>query len=168
MGCFVLWHINPFRVIQRKIKFLKIQSCINIVFVYKQLNVKTVLFQTIQFSISTQFSSVWPIDRTLSGATTLDQWTWEQCQWRGILHSPKLQHYWNLTIRLFSVISRILIGGRGVLPLCKEAVGVFYSPIQLGNPELKPQVPFSVTQDNFFLRGGLTPQQGIQSTYFKP
>ena len=34
---------------------------------------KTVLFQTIQFSISTQFSSIWPIDRTLSGATTPGQ-----------------------------------------------------------------------------------------------
>ena len=33
---------------------------------------KTVLFQIIQFSISMQFSSIWPIDRTLSGATTLD------------------------------------------------------------------------------------------------
>ena len=32
---------------------------------------KTVLFQTIQFRISTQFSFIWPIDRTLSGATTL-------------------------------------------------------------------------------------------------
>ena len=58
---------------------------------YTQLNVKTVLFQTIQFSISTvsmsktvlfqtiqlskstKFSSIWPIDRTLSGATTPDQ-----------------------------------------------------------------------------------------------
>ena len=30
---------------------------------------KTVPFQTIQFSISTQFNSIWPIDRTLSGAT---------------------------------------------------------------------------------------------------
>ena len=29
---------------------------------------KTVLFQTIQFRISTQFSSIWPIDRTLSVA----------------------------------------------------------------------------------------------------
>ena len=38
-------------------------------FLYKQ----TVLFQTIQFCISTQFSSICPIDRTLSGATTLDQ-----------------------------------------------------------------------------------------------
>ena len=32
---------------------------------------KTVLFQTIKFNISTQFSSILPIDRTLSGATTL-------------------------------------------------------------------------------------------------
>ena len=30
-------------------------------------------FQTIQFSISTQFSSIWSIDRTLSCATTLGQ-----------------------------------------------------------------------------------------------
>ena len=29
--------------------------------------------QTIQFSISTQFSFIWPIDRALSGATTLGQ-----------------------------------------------------------------------------------------------
>ena len=45
----------------------------NIVFVYIQLNVITVLFQTIQFSISTQFSSIWPIDKTLSGAFTAAQ-----------------------------------------------------------------------------------------------
>ena len=32
-----------------------------------------VLFQTIQFSISTQFSSIWPIERTLSGASTPGQ-----------------------------------------------------------------------------------------------
>ena len=65
-------------------------------FVYTQLNVQTVLFQTIQLSISinfclhsvkcknsqlqtiqfsviTQFSSIWPIGRTLSGATTPGQ-----------------------------------------------------------------------------------------------
>ena len=34
---------------------------------------KTVLFQTVQVSISTQFSSIRPIDRTLSGATILGQ-----------------------------------------------------------------------------------------------
>ena len=42
-------------------------------FVYTQLNIKTVLFQANQFNISTLFSSIWPIDRTLSGATTLGQ-----------------------------------------------------------------------------------------------
>ena len=34
---------------------------------------KTLLFQGIQFSINTHFISIWPIDRTLSGATTLGQ-----------------------------------------------------------------------------------------------
>ena len=37
-------------------------------FVYIQLNDQTVLFQTIQFSMSTQFkcqTSIWPIDKTL-------------------------------------------------------------------------------------------------------
>ena len=37
------------------------------------LYILTVLFQIIQFSISTQFSSIWPIDRILSGATTPEQ-----------------------------------------------------------------------------------------------
>ena len=54
-----------------------------------------------------QFSSIWPIDRILircyhSGP----EWAWERWQWRGTLHSLKLQHSWNLIIRLFSVISR--------------------------------------------------------------
>ena len=43
------------------------------IFVHTQLNVKAVLFQTIQFSISMQFSFIWPIERTLSGATTPGQ-----------------------------------------------------------------------------------------------
>ena len=34
---------------------------------------KTVQFQTIQFSISMQFRSIWPIDSTLIGATTQGQ-----------------------------------------------------------------------------------------------
>ena len=38
-------------------------------FIYTQLNVKTVLFQTIQFIVSTQFSSIWPTHGTLSDAT---------------------------------------------------------------------------------------------------
>ena len=46
---------------------------ISIVFVYKLFACQTVLFQTIQFSKSIQFSSIWPIDRILSDATTLGQ-----------------------------------------------------------------------------------------------
>ena len=34
---------------------------------------KTVLFQTTHISISSQFSFIWPIDRTQSGPTTADQ-----------------------------------------------------------------------------------------------
>ena len=52
------------------------------------------------------------------------EWTWEQWQWRGTPHSPKLQYYGSLTIRLFNVISRTL--AEGVLPLCRDAVGVYY------------------------------------------
>ena len=36
-------------------------------------------------------------------------WTWEQWQWRDTLHSPKIQDYWSLTIRLFDVISKKLV-----------------------------------------------------------
>ena len=50
----VLWHIN---------------HC-SLLIPNSFLYIKTVLFQTIQFSTSIQFSSIWPIDRTLSGATT--------------------------------------------------------------------------------------------------
>ena len=89
-------------------------------FVCLHTNVKTVLFQLIQFSIS----SILPIDKTLLGATTLSQ------------SGPgsdgtfaKLQHYWSFTIILFSVISRTLLGG--VLLLCRDVVGVFCSPSRL-------------------------------------
>ena len=34
---------------------------------------KTVPFETIQFSISTQFISIWPMDRASSGAATSGQ-----------------------------------------------------------------------------------------------
>ena len=37
------------------------------------------------------------------------EWTWEQWQWSGSLHSPMLPYYWSLTIRLFSIISRTLM-----------------------------------------------------------
>ena len=58
------------------------------------------------------FTSIWPIDRTLSGATTTGQSGLgiDGDEW-GTLHSPKLLHYWSHTIRLLSVKSRTVVGG---------------------------------------------------------
>ena len=53
--------------------FQTIQFSLRKDFVYTLLNVKTVLVQRIQFAISTLFSSILPIDMTLSGATTPGQ-----------------------------------------------------------------------------------------------
>ena len=47
-----------------------------------------VLFQAIQFSISTQFSSIWPIDR-ISGVTTLDQSELGSDSNEKVLHIPQ-------------------------------------------------------------------------------
>ena len=89
----VWWHINYCRLFNPKSIFIQINSYISnnsvqhmySFFVYTQLNIKTVLFQAIQFSINTQmnaktipyqptqFSPIWPIDRTLSDAPTLFQ-----------------------------------------------------------------------------------------------
>ena len=114
---------------------------------------KTVLFQTIQFSIITQFqcqkqfnfkefslslstlfSFIRLIDRTLSVANTSGQSGHGSEGNEGILHLshyPKLQQYWNLTISLCSVISRKLIGRGAVLAHCRETVDIFYCPCKL-------------------------------------
>ena len=70
----------------------------------------------------------------------VDLWA-VQC--RDTLHSPKLRDFWNLSIRLLSVISRTLV--RGFLPLSRDAVGVFYSPSQLGKPKWFHKLVFNKT-----------------------
>ena len=52
----------------------------------------------------------------------------------GTPYFPKLQHYWNFTIRLLSVISRTLVVG--VLSLCRGAVSVFCRPSRLGHSSI--------------------------------
>ena len=54
------------------------------------------------------------------------EWTTEQWPWRGNLHSPKLQHYWNLIIRLFSHISGHSLG-EGLTPL--QMMQLVYSTV---------------------------------------
>ena len=53
------------------------------------LYIETVLFQAIQFSVSTQFSSIWPMGRTLSGATIPDQSGPGSNDNEGVLHIPQ-------------------------------------------------------------------------------
>ena len=99
------------------------------------VELQTILFQAIHFNISHLFALIYIfIYQTLlfdsircyhSGP----EWTWEQWQWRGTPRSQKLQD-WSLTLGLFNIITRTLIGR--VLPLCKDAVGVFCSPSWLG------------------------------------
>ena len=90
-----------------------IQFSISIVFIHTQLSVKTVLFQTIQFSIS----PIWAIDRTLSDTTTPGQSGPGSDGNERVLCIP--QHYWSLTIRLFSVISKTFVVGGNLTLLQK-------------------------------------------------
>ncbi len=84
---------------------------------------QTVLFQTIQFSISIQFSSIQPIDRTLSGATTSGQNGPGSEVNEGVLYIPQSSSITGTSP------SDCLVE---VLPFCRCAVSVFYSPSQLG------------------------------------
>ena len=90
---------------------------------------KTFLFQAIQFTQTIQVSIsillvlfnplIGPYQvLPLRAGVDLEQW-----QWRGTPHFPKLQHWWNFTIRLFSVISRTLVRG-GLTPLqrCSQCI----------------------------------------------
>ncbi len=58
-----------------------------------------------------QFNSIEPIERVLSGATIPGQSGPGRNGNEGVLRiPPKPQHHWTLSLRLFSVISRILVG----------------------------------------------------------
>ena len=110
---------------------------------------KTVLFRTIQFSISmqfkcqnspiwatqfsirSQFSSIWSIDRILSDATTPGQSGPGSNGNEGVLRIAQISSITGTSpsVCLVSYPGHSL---GGVLPPCREAVGVFYSPCRLG------------------------------------
>ena len=100
-------------------------------FVYKRLNVKTVLFLKIQFSrshlfalrvIVKKFSLIYIYDPIRCYHSRLE-WTREWWQRRGIPHSPKLQHYLSLTI-IYSLMSYLGIrwGGINSLQRCSQCI----------------------------------------------
>ena len=120
---------------------------------YTALNIKTVLLQTIQFSLSTQYkfktvlfqaflfiilfsiciqiSPIWAIDRILSGATTPSHSEPGSDSNEGVLCIPNTPA---LLVPHHQIVSCLIQDTRwGVLPVCRDAIGVFYSPSRLGN-----------------------------------
>ena len=74
-------------------------------------------------------SSILPIDKTLSGASTPAR---VDLGAMAIKRYSAFPNFWSFTVRSFCVISNTLIKGGVVLPLCRDAVGVFYSLNRLG------------------------------------
>ena len=82
-----------------------------------------------------QFSSIQPIDRTLSSATTLDQSGPGSNGNEGVLRIPQSSSITG------TPTSDCLVSYPGhsfgrVLPLCRDAVCVFYNPSRLGKASL--------------------------------
>ena len=88
---------------------------------------KTIIFQTIKFSINTQFTLIWPIDRALSGATTLGQCGPGSDGNKGVLHITQSSSITGTSPSdcLMSYPGYPL--WEGILPFSRGAVGVFYS-----------------------------------------
>ena len=94
------------------------------------LYIQTALFQAIQFSISTHFSSIWPIDRTLSTATTRSQSGPGSDGNEGALHIPQSSSIAGISP------SNCLVSYPGhslgeFYSIYRDAVGVFCSPSQI-------------------------------------
>ena len=98
-----------------------------------------------------RFSSIQPIDRILIRCNHfVPEWTWRRWQRRGTLHSPKFQHYWSLTIRLLSVISRTLVGW-GLIPLQRSSWCILQpQPTGQGPRGVLPVKIISINQIDLF------------------
>ena len=97
---------------------------------------KAVLFQVIQFSISTQFSSIGLIDRTLSGATTPGHSEHGNNDNEGVFHISQSSSITG-TLPSDCLVSYPGHSLVSVFSLCRGAVDVFYSPSRLGNDKKK-------------------------------
>ena len=91
---------------------------------------KQFYFKQSSFNISTQFNSIWPINRTLPDATTPGQSEPRSDSNKGVLHIPQSPSITGTSPSDLVSYTGHLLGS--VLPLCREAVGVFYSPSRLG------------------------------------
>ena len=78
-------------------------------------------------------SSIWPIDRTLLGATTLGQSELGSNSNEEVLHIPQSSSITEASPSDCLVLYPGHSLGGGVLPLCRDAVSAFYSPIWKGH-----------------------------------
>ena len=87
-----------------------------------------------KFCINTRVSSIWPIDKTLSGITTPGLSGPGSDGNKGVLHIPQTLRI-TKTSRSDCLMSH---AGHslGVLPLCRDVVGVFYRLSRLGHKTL--------------------------------
>ena len=90
---------------------------------------KTVPFQTIQFSII-QFSSIWPIDRTLSGTTPLSQSGLGAMAMKRYSAFPKALAFLEIYHEIVYCHTQDT-RWQGPTPLQRTVV-IFYSPVRLG------------------------------------
>ena len=99
----------------------------------RSLDVKTVLFQKSVFSISTQFSSIWPMGKTLSGATTPGQSGLGNNGNEGVLRIPSSSRITGTSPSVYLVPYPGHSFGEGVFSLSRGAIGVFCRLSRLGN-----------------------------------
>ena len=78
----------------------------------------------------TQFSPIWPIDRALSGTTSPGQSWSENNGNEGVLCIPQSSSI-TVTSPSDCLLSYQDTRWLGVLPLGRDAVGIFYSPSRL-------------------------------------
>ena len=96
------------------------------------------------------------------------EWTLERWQWRGTLHSPKLQHRWNLTIRLFSVIyqdTRYWWGGLTPLAAWASILIVILSWVWWGMCPEKVSSKWAVSENSGFNSYPSRPEDYLVKTW---
>ena len=116
---------------------------------------RTILFQTIWFSISTQFSSIWPIARTPSRVTTPSRVELGVMAMKENSAFPKAPALLTSPSDCFVSYPEHSY----ILPLCRETVDVLYSRSRLGNETVAYWYhlidKWHSKQDHFYLKGNL-------------
>ena len=123
----------------------------------------SVLFQTIQFTISTQLRSIWPIDRTLSSGTSPGQSGPGSYGNKGILRVTQSSSFTG-TSPSDCLVWYIRTLVRGFLSTAEKQLGVFYSLKRLSNFSLNKNIINSTFENlkchcmhksNHYYRGGV-------------